>query len=264
MAGTDRSREESITAGPAVVLVEPQMGENIGMAARAMLNSGLGDLRLVRPRDGWPNPKARSAASGADLVIEAARVFDTTAAAIADLNLVYAATARPRDMIKPVTTPRQAAGDMRRALGDGLASGVLFGGERAGLENDDIALADTVVQAPLNPAFSSLNLGHAVLIVTYEWYQSADETPPARLPEGRTRPATKEELVNFFERLESTLDESGFFHVAEKRSIMVRNLRNIFQRAGLMEQEVRTLHGIVSSLARARQEERASGDDDLQ
>ncbi len=250
MAGTDKTRAESIADGPAVILVEPQMGENIGMASRAMLNAGLGDLRLVRPRDGWPNPKARSSASGADAVIDGVRVFESTEAAIADLTRVYAATARPRDMIKPVLTPRRGAVEMRSAIGGGEKVGVLFGGERAGLENDDIALADTVLQAPLNPAFSSLNLGHAVLIVTYEWYQSADETPPAQLPEGRTRPATKDELVNFFERLESALDNCGFLHVLEKRPIMVRNIRSIFQRANLMEQEVRTLHGIVSCLTR--------------
>ncbi len=252
MAGTDTSRAASIEDGPAVILVEPQMGENIGMAARAMLNSGLGDLRLVRPRDVWPNPKARHTASGADAVIDAARVFDTTAAAIADLTRVYAATARPRDMIKQVLTPRRGAEEMRAGVVAGERVGILFGGERAGLDNDDIALADCVLQAPLNPAFSSLNLGHAVLITTYEWYQAADGTPPAQLPEGRTQPATKEELLGFFERLEAALDACGFMHVAEKRPIMVRNIRNIFQRANLMEQEVRTLHGIVSCLTQPK------------
>lgn len=252
MAGTDKSRADSIASGPAIILVEPQLGENIGMAARAMLNAGLGDLRLVRPRDGWPNPKARSAASGADAVIETVRVFETTEAAIAGLNGVYAATARPRDMIKPVITPRAAVGDMHASVASGESIGVLFGGERAGLDNDDIALADTVLQAPLNPAFSSLNLGHAVLIVAYEWFQAADETPAVQLPEGRTRPATKGELVNFFDRLEAALEARGFFHVAEKRPIMVRNIRNMFHRANLMEQEVRTLHGIVSCLIRDR------------
>lgn len=255
MAGTDRSHADSIREGPAIILVEPQMGENVGMAARAMLNAQLGDLRLVRPRDGWPNPKARNAASGADTVIDGVRVFETTDAAIADLTRVYAATARPRDMIKPVLTPNRAAAEMRALFSAGEKVGVLFGGERAGLHNDDIALADTVLQAPLNPAFSSLNLGHAVLMVTYEWYQSGDATPAEQLPEGRTRPATKGELVNFFERLESALDDCGFLHVVEKRPIMVRNIRNIFQRANLMEQEVRTLHGIVSCLTRRSSDE---------
>ncbi|NKB57445.1 MAG: RNA methyltransferase [Alphaproteobacteria bacterium] len=252
MAGTDKSRADSIAEGPAIILIEPQMGENIGMAARAMLNSGLGDLRLVRPRDVWPNPKARHTASGADAVIDDSRVFETTAAAVADLNRVYAATARPRDMIKAVLTPRRGAAEMRTAVAGGERVGILFGGERAGLDNDDIALADTVIQAPLNPAFSSLNLGHAVLIATYEWYQAGDETPPEYLPEGRTQPATKEELIGFFQRLEAALDACGFMHVAEKRPIMVRNIRNIFQRANLMEQEVRTLHGIVSCLTQPK------------
>ncbi|MBI10882.1 MAG: rRNA methyltransferase [Rhodospirillaceae bacterium] len=250
MAGTDKSRAEVTDEGPAIILVEPQMGENIGMAARAMLNAQLGDLRLVRPRDGWPNPKSKNAASGADVVIDGVQVFENTIEAIADLTRVYAATARPRDMIKPVLTPNSGAQDMRKAVVGGEKVGVLFGGERAGLHNDDISLADTVLQAPLNPAFSSLNLGHAVLIVSYEWYQAADYTPDMQLPEGRTKPATKGELVNFFERLEAALDVCGFLHVAEKRPIMVRNIRNIFQRAKLMEQEVRTLHGIVSCLTR--------------
>ena len=250
MAGTDKSRAEVTGEGPSIILVEPQMGENIGMAARAMLNARLGDLRLVRPRDGWPNPKSRNAAPGADVVIDGVQVFENTVEAIADLTRVYAATARPRDMIKPVFTPNSGAQDMRQAVVGGEKVGVLFGGERAGLHNDDISLADTVLQAPLNPAFSSLNLGHAVLIVSYEWYQAADYTPDMQLPEGRTKPATKGELVNFFERLEAALDVCGFLHVAEKRPIMVRNIRNIFQRAKLMEQEVRTLHGIVSCLTR--------------
>jgi len=217
-----------------------------------MLNCGLSELRLVRPRDGWPNSKARVSASGADMVIDRARVFATTAEAIADLTRLYAATARPRDMIKPVLTPRCGATEMRNAAAAGERIGVLFGGERAGLENDDIALADTVLQAPLNSGFRSLNLGHAVLLTAYEWYQAGDATPPAQLPEGRTQPATKGELLNFFQRLEAALDSCGFFHVAEKKPIMVRNIRSIFQRAHLMKQEVRTLHGILSCLTRTR------------
>ena len=253
MAGTDKSHllengGVSDTLSLAVILVEPQMGENIGMASRAMLNCGLTDLRLVRPRDGWSNSKANSSASGADVVVDGARVFDTTIEAIADLSVVYAATARPRDMIKTVMTPRHGVPQLRKEAGVGQACGVLFGGERAGLENADVALADVVLQAPLNPGFRSLNLGHAVMMVCYEWYQTGSEAPAEFLPEGRTRQATKGELVNFFERLESALDDSGFLHVLEKRPVMVRNIRNIFQRAQLTEQELRTLHGIVSAL----------------
>ncbi len=247
MSGTDR-RVPPGTGGPSVILVESQLGENIGMCARAMLNNGLGDMRLVQPRDGWPNPRAKSAASGADIVLEAVRVFESTPAAIADLTHVYAASARPRDMIKPVLTPRRAVADMRRIQAEGGRVGIMYGGERAGLSNDDIACADTVVQIPLNPGFSSLNLSHAVAVISYEWFQSADETPPAVLPGGRTQPATKEELINFFTRLEAALDDCGFFHVVEKRPIMVRQIRNLFQRTGLMEQEVKTLHGILSCL----------------
>jgi len=250
MAGTDRRREMK-TGGPAVILVEPQLGENIGMVARAMLNCGLDDLRLVKPRDGWPNPSATSPASGATIVLERARVYDTTAAAVADLTRLYAATARPRDMILPVQTPRHGAAEMRGAMAAGAQVGVLFGGERSGLENDDIMLADAVLQVPLNAAFHSLNLSQAVLLIAYEWFQAGDvDVEPVYMPESRTAAATKDELFGFFERLETALDACGFFHVAEKRPIMVRNIRSFFQRAELREQEVKILHGIVTSLFR--------------
>lgn len=250
MAQTNERRDTG-GGGPAIILVEPQLGENIGMVARAMLNCGLGDLRLVQPRDGWPNPRATSPASGATIVLERARVFATTADAVADLTRVYAATARPRDMILPVHTPRHGAGEMRGAVAGGARIGVLFGGERSGLQNDDIMLADAVIQAPLNAAFHSLNLSQAVLLVAYEWFQAGETgSKPVYLPEARTAVATKEELFGFFNRLETALDACGFFHVAEKRPIMVRNIRNFFQRAELREQEVKTLHGIVTCLFR--------------
>src|SRR5262249_24777068 len=169
MAGTDKSRG-GVTGGPAIILVEPQLGENIGTAARAMLNCGLDDLRLVRPRDGWPNDKAISAASGADAVLDKARLYPSAEAAIADLGHVYASTARDRYMVKREVTPRRAAEEMVGFLAAGESSGVLFGPERIGLLNEHIALADTVVTVPLNPAFSSLNLAQAVLIVGYEWF----------------------------------------------------------------------------------------------
>ena len=249
MAGTNKLQQFPI-GGPCVILVEPQLGENIGFTARAMMNGGLSDLRIVKPRDGWPNPRAAAAASGADGVIETARIFERTEEAISDLQRVYAMTARPREMIKPVATPRVAAGEMRELVADGLNVGILFGPERKGLENDDVAAADTVIQVALNPAHSSMNLGHAVMVMSYEWFQAADETPGRYLSTGRTGAATKAELLIFFKRLEAELDASGFFHVAERRPSMVRNIRNIFQRAELMEQEVRTLHGIVSGLIR--------------
>jgi tRNA/rRNA methyltransferase len=265
MAGTDRSRRNAAVlpghikdgrldpgAGPAIVLVEPQLGENIGTAARAMLNCALGDLRLVRPRDGWPNRKAAAAASGADVVVERARVFHSTAEAIADLRRVYASTARHRGQIKRVVTPRRAAADMRKAMAKGETVGVLFGPERTGLHNDDMALADAVIQVPLNPAFSSLNLAQAVLIVGYEWAQAAAAAPARRLVTNETRPASKAELLNFFAHLERELDDCGFLRHEDKRPVMVRNIRNMFQRAELTEQEIRTLHGIVKELAHTR------------
>ena len=253
MAGTNRKENQAgQLIGPVVILVEPQLGENIGTAARAMMNCGLGELRVVRPRDGWPNPKALAAASGADEVIQNARLFDSTAAALADLHRVYATTARHRGMIKPVVTPRRAAAEMRAAAAQGERVGVLFGPERTGLVNDDIPLADTVLQVPLNPGFSSLNLGQAVLLVGYEWFQAADRTPASELVTNETRPALKAELLNFFAHLEKELDDCGFLRNAEKRPSMVRNIRNLFQRAELTEQEIRTLHGIIKELAHER------------
>ncbi len=216
------------------------------MTARAMLNCGLTDLRLVRPRDGWPSDSAVAASAGAAVVIDNARVFATTSDAIADLTLVYAATARDRAMTKRVVTPGAAARELRAAVGH--TCGILFGGEAKGLNNDDIALADHIITAPLNPGFTSLNLAQAVLIVAWEWHMAGIATPESdmRIPED-TRPATKEEMLGLFEHLEGALDQSGFFHVREKRPIMVRNLRNLFQRAQPTEQEIRTLRGVIAS-----------------
>jgi len=243
------------TAGeaPAIILVEPQLGENIGMVARAMLNCAITDLRLVRPRDGWPNVMANKTASGAAVVIENARVFDSTADAVADLGFVLATTARARDMSKDVLTPRKAAAEMRAHIAGGVHCGVLFGKEAVGLHNDDVALADAILMAPLNPAFSSLNLAQAVLLMGYEWYQGSvgqpDSSYEVRLD---TRPATKEELVGMFEHLERELDDCGFLGVPDKRPTMVRNLRNMFQRARMTEQEVRTFRGVISGLVKKR------------
>ena len=257
MAGTDRTKRgmDGADGGPAIVLVAPQLGENIGTVARAMLNCGLTDLRLVRPRDGWPNPKAVPAASGADAVLEAARVFERTEDAIADLAHVFATTARPRDMVKPVATPRQASSVMRSAIDQGEPVGILFGGERAGLDNDDIVLADTVITVPLNPSFASLNLAQAVLLVGNEWFQAGPAETPPEMDRG-AQPATKAEMQNLFEHLEQELDRAGFFRVAEKRPAMVRALRNLFQRAHPTEQEVRSLHGVVTALSGRRKDGR--------
>ena len=249
------------TPGPVIVLVEPQLGENIGMAARAMLNCRLTELRLVKPRDGWPSDEATAAAAGADEVVEGARVFDTTADAVADLERVFATTARTRDMTQRILTPRQAGAEIRDFMtgartGDQgeVKAGVLFGREAKGLKNDDLALCDAVVMAPVNPAFSSLNLAQAVFCIGYEWllagFGDGKDGGGGRLAmKKETRPANKSELQSLFEHLEQELDASGFLHVKEKRPVMVRNIRNLLQRAHLTEQEVRTLRGIITSLA---------------
>jgi tRNA/rRNA methyltransferase len=252
MAGTDHS-QRSATGGPAIILIEPQLGENIGTAARAMANCGLGDLRLVRPRDGWPSAKAVAAASGADAVLDKARLFPSVEAAIGDLVHLYAATARDRYMVKRELTPRRAAAEMRGFLDAGEACGVLFGPERTGLVNDHIALADTVLTVPLNPAFSSLNLAQAVLLIGYEWF-TAHTGPPSEITHtGHSRPATKAELLRFFDHFEEALDESGFLRQLDKRPSMTRNLRNLFQRAGCTEQELRTLHGVITAFVGPRE-----------
>jgi tRNA/rRNA methyltransferase len=251
MAGTDRRRAK-LSGGPAIVLVEPQLGENIGTSAHAMYNCGLTDLRLVKPRDGWPSAKAEAAASGANIVLQRARLYDAVEDAIAGLTRVYAATARDRYMVKRVVTPREGAGEIRALMAAGEACGVLFGPERTGLLNEHIALADTALSVPLNPAFSSLNLAQAVLVVGYEWFTAGDATPASQLVTGHSQPATKEKLIRFFEHLEEELDRNGFMRNAEKRPSMVRNLRNLFQRAQCTEQELRTLHGVVTAFAGPR------------
>jgi tRNA/rRNA methyltransferase len=238
---------------PAVILVQPQLSENIGTTARAMLNCGLTELRLVKPRENWLSDKAIAASSGADAVLRGARHFASTEAAIADLQRVYATTGRNRFMVKPVMTPRRAAADMQSQGAAGVACGVLFGPERTGLENDDVALADMVVTVPLNPDYSSLNLAQSVLIIGYEWYQAGDPAEPVAMTKGAEPPAGKKELLEFFEHLERELDRCGFFRVAAKRPGMVRNIRNLFERAQLTQQEVRTLHGIVHELVTYRQ-----------
>jgi len=237
------------TAGPAIILVEPQLGDNIGAVARAMLNCGLTDLRLVKPRDGWPNERARKAAAGADSVIDGASLHDTVASAVADLHQVYATTARHRDMIKPVLVPRAAVERMRPEIASGLKVGVLFGRERSGLNNDDVALASAIITFPLNPDFTSLNLAQAVLLTAWEWRQATAE-PWAPQPMPVSPPATGEQLQGLFKHLEDELDRGGFLFPPEKRPSMVRNLRNLLLRAELTDQDVRTLHGVVTCLSK--------------
>jgi len=218
-----------------------------------MMNCTLTDMRLVAPRHDWLSERAVAASSGADEILRNAKVFPTTEAAIADLQRVYATTGRNRFMVKPVMTPRQAVVQIRAEAAEGLATGVLFGPERTGLENDDVALADVVVMAPLNPKFASLNLAQSVLMVAYEWFQAAaPEIPADTMTKGAAPPATKETLLGFYEHLERELDECGFFRAEGKRAGMVRNIRNMFARADLTLQEVRTLHGIVHELVTYR------------
>ena len=255
MAGTNR-KAEAVLGGPAVILVRPQLGENIGTAARAMLNFGLTELRLVAPRDGWPSEKARAASSRADVVLDGARVWPNAAEAVADLQLVVATTARKRDIAKSVLSPREAAEEMARAVAGGLKVGLMFGAERTGLENDEYGLAHLAVRIPANPGFSSLNLAQAVLLLGYEWFQAAHGAPADREPTDRSPPATMADLANFYERLEAELDASGFLWPADKRPSMVQNIRAMFQRASLTEQEVRTLHGMVKALAHLRERRR--------
>jgi tRNA/rRNA methyltransferase len=208
----------------------------------------------VRPREVWPNDKAVAAASGADRVLEDARLYPSTAAAIADLHYVCATTARPRYMTKQVLTPPYAAAELRMRAARGEAVGLMFGREASGLENDDIALAQAIITVPLNPGFSSLNLGMAVVLVGYEWYAagSGAVSPAELVMPDETRPATQDELLGFYDHIERELDACGFLRNTEKRPSMVRNLRNLFGRAGLTQQEVRTLRGIITCLVEAR------------
>jgi tRNA/rRNA methyltransferase len=241
--------------GPVIVMVRPQLGENIGMAARAMLNCGLSTLRLVSPRDGWPSDRAQRAASGADVVLEKAEVFETVGEAVADLEHVVATTARNRELVQRIVTARQAASDMRGWIAKGRKVGILFGPERTGLENEDMVHADTALSIPLNPQFSSLNVAQAVLLVAYEWATAGDETPPERMADHATRPATKEELQTLFAHLERALDESGFLRHKAMRPAMVLNLRALLQRAAMTEQEARTFHGVIKFLSKHKHEE---------
>ena len=236
-------------------MVRPQLGENIGMAARAMLNCGLSALRLVSPRDGWPNERAQRAASGADIVLEKAEVFATVGEAVADLEHVVATTARTRELVQRIVTARRAAADMRGWIADGRRVGILFGPERTGLENEDMVHADTALTIPLNPQFSSLNVAQAVLLVAYEWATAGDATPAERLADHAARPATKDELENLFAHLERALDESGFLRHQAMRPSMVLNLRALLQRAAMTEQEARTFHGVIKFLSKHKHEE---------
>jgi len=228
---------------PVIVLVRPQLGENIGKAARAMLNFGLTEMRLVSPRDGWPNPSAGPAASGADIVLEQAQVFETVAEAVADCPQVYATTVRKRGITKPVVTPELAAREIREHQG---RSAILFGPERSGLETDDVALARTIITVPINPEFGSLNLAQAVILVAYEWSKGAAlESPPLV---DLDPPAPQEELEGMINHLDAMLEDSGYYYPPDRVPTTRRTLRTMLTKPGWSTQEVRTFRGVLSAL----------------
>ena len=251
-AGTDRTKTAPALAGPIVVLVKPQLGENIGTTARAMANFGLTRLRLVKPRDQWPNPRAHAAASGADAILDEAQLYDTLESAIGDCELVLATTARAHDQAKPVVDAAAAAALMQPRLAAGGKVAVVFGRERNGLENDEVGLADRIVTLPVNPAFASLNLAQAVVIIAYEWFKAASGGAlPFAMPQKSAR-ARREQLLAFFADLERELERVEFFRPAEKRETMQINLRNIFLRMAPTQQDIQTLHGVVRAIADGR------------
>ena len=238
---------------PAICLVRPQMGENIGAAARSMLNFGLVQLRLVAPRDAWPNPKAEVVAVGADRVLKHARVDWRLEVALSDATLVVAATARPRGMEKPVWGPREAAEKLRAAIEAGERPLVMFGPEAAGMESDEIARADAVLTLPVNPAFASLNLANAVSIFAFAYAEARQsESVPPWFRDAESPPATQEELEAMFLHLEGELEHGRFFHPLDKAPLMKRNLRAMFLRAHLTGQEVRTFRGVIKALTIGR------------
>ena len=251
-SGTDKTKAGYELAGPVIILVEPQLGENIGMAARAMGNFALTHLRIVNPRDGWPNVSAQRAAAGADHILERVELFDTVEQAVADLDLLFATTARAHDQAKPVVPPPAAAREIADHIADGGKAGILFGRERYGLQNDEVARANRIVTFPVNPGFASLNLAQAVLLMGYEWFKlSTEGTLPFAMPE-RSERASQHQMQAFFENLVRELDKVEFLRPAEKRDTMLVNLRNIFTRMEPTKQDMHTLHGVVMAIAEGR------------
>jgi tRNA/rRNA methyltransferase len=251
-SGTDKTKSGKTLVGPVVILVEPQLGENIGMAARAMGNFALGRLRIVKPRDGWPNISAQRAAAGADHILDKAELFDTVEQAVADCTLLFATTARAHDQAKPVVAPEQAAREITAEIGGGGIVGILFGRERYGLQNEEVARANRIITFPVNPGFASLNLAQAVLLMGYEWFKlSTDGALPFAMPE-RSEPASQHQMQAFFDNLVAELDKVEFLRPVEKRETMLVNLRNIFSRMEPTRQDMHTLHGVVMAIAEGR------------
>ena len=251
MRSTVTSQALASFPAPVVILVQPQLAENIGAVARVMANFGLSELRLVAPRDGWPPERAWASASGASWPLDEAKVFDRLEPAVADLRLTLATTARPRETELPVMTPREAAGALRDGAGQGWPVGLLFGGERAGLETLDIALCQGIVTVPVDLRFRSLNLAQAVAICAYEWKVAQDAGPPSIFPDA-VPPAEQATMIGLYQQLEGELDAAGFFHPPEKRPSMIRNLRVALSRARFTDQEARTFRGVVTALAKGR------------
>jgi len=246
-----RIQDEAGTC-PAVILVNPQLGENIGAAARAMLNFGLTDLRLVAPRDGWPNPASEATAAGATSVLENARVFATTAEAVADLSFLLAATARRRELEIPVIGTGDVGAVLHAHENSGTKTGILFGPEKAGLKNEDVVFCNHILTYPINPAFHSLNLAQAVGVFGYIWKSAEGTAPPPAFDTNPSEAASRDDLVRMFEHLEDELDKAGFFFPSAKKELMSRNIRAPFTRANMTEQEVRTFRGIIKALAKGR------------
>ena len=251
-AGTDKTRNWVATPAPVVILVEPQLGHNIGAAARAMANFGLSRLRIVKPRCGWPSRDAAMMAAGADRILDGAQIFETLPDAIADCHFVVAATARSHDQAKPVMSAEEAARIALPRVGEGETVALVFGRERNGLENDEVGLADAIMTLPVNPAFASLNLAQAVAVTGYEWFkQQAEGALPFAKPD-KSPPAPKEQLLAFFADLERELERIEFFRPHEKRGTMVVNMRNIFTSMQPSQQDIRTLHGVMMALVEGR------------
>ena len=243
---------DSLSAAPLIILMRPQLGENIGASARAMKNCGISELRLVAPRDGWPNPDATPMASSATDILETATVYPDLASAMHDVVLAFATTARMRDLVKPVINPREAAQKtVATRQTEGRRIAYMFGAERSGMDNDEAVMADYIVSASLNPEFSSLNLAQAVLMMSWEWRMAALEQGDNHEADEWPELATLEERDFFFRRFESLLDEKGFFATKEMAPIVKRNMRSFFTRAAPTKQEMRTWQGILTKLERS-------------
>ena len=235
---------------PVFVMVRTQLASNIGASARAMMNFGIQELRLVSPREDWLSSEARSMAAGADKILEEAKVFNDLSSAVSDLQYVYATSTRRRDMVYEISNAEEGAMKLTKQILSGIKCGVLFGPERTGLLNDELMFADSVIEVPLNPEHSSLNVSQAVLLIGYEYFKHNNQNRSKEINILNSRVAEKKDLIIFFNHLESELDKAGYFSIPEKRPKMLRNLKNIFIRSHLSQQEINTLHGVINDLVR--------------